>query len=90
MYSAASAAERMSGSLTTSHSGTPARLRSTSEPAPKLGADFQAAADVAGLTPEEVQTCRKSGAFDPTHQLKQFITTSVLRFRQKGLFRKER
>ena len=34
MYSAASAAEKMSGSLTTSTSGTPARLRSTSEVAP--------------------------------------------------------
>ena len=56
--------------------------------APKLGTGFDHAAGVAGLTTDEAQTLRKSGAFDARHQLKQFITTSVLKLRNRGLFRK--
>jgi len=62
---------------------------STSEPAPRLGVDFQRAVEIAEVTPDEAQAFRKSGAFDPVHRLKQYITSSVLKFRQKGIFRKE-
>jgi crotonobetainyl-CoA:carnitine CoA-transferase CaiB-like acyl-CoA transferase len=61
---------------------------STTAPAPRLGASFERAAGVAGLSADEALAFRKTGAFDGTHQLRQLITTSVLKLRQKGLFRR--
>lgn len=61
---------------------------STPAPAPRLGANFDRAAAVAGLTSDEASALKRTGAFEPKHLLKQFITTSVLKLRQKGLFRK--
>ncbi len=55
----------------------------------RLGAHFDKAAAVARLTEEEAAELRKTGVFDAKHGLKQYITTSVLKLRQKGLFRKK-
>jgi alpha-methylacyl-CoA racemase len=51
--------------------------------ASKLGASFDRASNVAGMTREEARSFRKTGAFDPKRKLRQLITTSVLKFRQR-------
>lgn len=58
------------------------------ETAPKLGANFDRAASVAGLTADEAQALRRTGFFESKHQLRQFITTSVLKLRQRVLMKK--
>lgn len=50
---------------------------------PQLGSSFDAAADLAGLSPEERKRRRKSGAFDAGSRLRQFFLRSVIKLGAK-------
>jgi len=53
------------------------------EAAPKLGVDFDKAANLAGLSPEEAAAMKRTGAFEARQQLRKLVATSVLKLRQK-------